>query len=128
MKTVFYSSPVLLNKSGLARGSFNLKSLNKCFSDTTRCEQGRFSQRRSYFCYTTITYVCTKYQYCLSLVYSMFYEMCCNNQSNVHEILHVMITTVDCVDMYKSFVTLYKPTIKYFMSYYKYTPRRVNKT
>ena len=32
-----------------------------------------------------------------------------------------MITTVDCVDMYKSFVTLYKPTIKYFMSYYKYT-------
>ena len=32
-----------------------------------------------------------------------------------------MITTADCVDMYKSFVTLYKPTVKYFMSYYKYT-------
>ena len=47
--------------------------------------------------------------------------MCCNNQSNVHEILHVVIITVDCIDMYKSFVTLYKPTIKYFMSYYKYT-------
>ena len=47
--------------------------------------------------------------------------MCCNNQSNVHEILHIVIITVDCVDMYKSFVTLYKPTIKYFMSYYKYT-------
>ena len=41
--------------------------------------------------------------------------------SNIHEILHVVITTVDCVDMYKSFATLCKPTIKYFMSYYKYT-------
>ena len=53
----------------------------------------------------------------------MFYEMCVAiikiTASNVHEILHVVITTVDCVDMYKSFVTLYKPTIKYFMPYYK---------
>ena len=67
----------------------------------------------------------TKYQYRPSLVYSMFYEICVAiikiTASNVHEILHVVITTVDCVDMYKSFITLYKPTIKYFMSYYKYT-------
>ena len=56
-----------------------------------------------------------------SLVYGMFYEICVAiikiTASNVNEILHVVITTVDCVGM--SFVT-YKPTIKYvFMSYYK---------
>ena len=39
---------------------------------------------------------------------------------------HWEITTVDCVDMYNSFVTLYKPTIKYFMSYYKYTLEESN--
>ena len=62
----------------------------------------------------------------------MFYEICVAiikiTASNVHEILHVVITTVDCVGMYKSFITLYKPTIKYFMSYYKYTLEVNNQT
>ena len=61
-----------------------------------------------------------KYQYQPSLLYSMFYEMCVAiTKITSIRFLHVVITTVDCVDM--SFVTLYKPTIKYFMSYYKYT-------
>ena len=56
----------------------------------------------------------------------MFYEICVAiikiTANNVHEILHVVIITVDCVDIYIQIICyLYKPTIKYFMSYYKYT-------
>ena len=83
-------SPVLLNKTGLVRakaGSFTLKTLNGCHLVsliTTRCEQGRYSQRRSHITTTQHIYtiyvtksaktglICTKYTYLFYHIYLFF--------------------------------------------------------